>query len=285
MPNSPTLEELQLLAQQVRRDIVRMVYGAASGHPGGALGCVEYFLALYGRLLRYDPQNFTLDAKGEDLFILSNGHISPVWYSVLARFGYFDIEELATFRKINSRLQGHPATMEGLPGIRLATGSLGQGLSVALGAALAKKMDGEDRLVFCLTGDGELNEGQIWEAAQFAAHHKIDNLIVTVDLNYKQIDGDTRDVMNPGDLGAKFQSFGWRVHNLKEGNSMSSVLGCHEEACKLVGKGKPQVILMHTVMGKGVDYMEGRYEWHGKPPNDQEYAAALEQLPEVLADY
>lgn len=275
--------ELKKTASQVRRDIVRMVHAQQSGHPGGSLGCTDFLTALYFKVLKHDPA-FNMDGKGEDLFFLSNGHISPVFYSTLARAGYFDTKELATFRKINSRLQGHPATHEHLPGIRIASGSLGQGLSVAAGAALAKKLNGKKNLVFSLHGDGELNEGQIWEAALFAAHHKVDNLIATIDWNGQQIDGPTDKVMNLGDLEAKFRSFDWTVLQM-DGNDMDSTVATLEKAKSMTGQGKPIVILMRTAMGKGVDFMEGTHEWHGIAPNDEQLAKALAQLPETLGDY
>lgn len=278
-----TTAELKNIATQIRRDIVRMVHAVNSGHPGGSLGCADYFTALYFKIMKHQP-SFNMDAPEEDVFILSNGHISPVFYSTLARAGYFDTKELATFRKINSRLQGHPATHEHLPGIRIASGSLGQGLSVAAGAALAKKLNGKKDLVFSLHGDGELNEGQIWEAALFAAHHKVDNLIATIDWNGQQIDGTTDKVMNLGDLEAKFRSFDWTVLQM-DGNDMDSTVATLEKAKSMTGQGKPIVILMRTAMGKGVDFMEGTHEWHGIAPNDEQLAKALAQLPETLGDY
>ena len=278
------MSELKDIATQIRRDIVRMVHGCASGHPGGSLGCTEYFTALYFKVMKHDP-NFSMDGKGEDLFFLSNGHISPVFYSTLARAGYFDKAELSTFRKIDSRLQGHPTTHEHLPGIRIASGSLGQGMSVAIGAALSKKLNGDASLVYSLHGDGELDEGQNWEAAMFAAHHKVDNLISTVDWNGQQIDGPTKKVMNLGDLEAKFLAFGWEVIILENGNDMDEMLSVFEKAKTFVGKGKPIMILMKTIMGKGVDFMEGSHEWHGIAPNDEQLAKALGQLPVTLGDY
>jgi transketolase len=275
--------ELKNIATQIRRDIVRMVHAVNSGHPGGSLGCTDYFTALYFKVMKHQP-SFNMDAPEEDVFILSNGHISPVFYSTLARAGYFEPKELATFRKINSRLQGHPATHEHLPGIRIASGSLGQGLSVAAGAALAKKLNGKKDLVFSLHGDGELNEGQIWEAALFAAHQKVDNLIATIDWNGQQIDGPTDKVMNLGDLEAKFRSFDWTVLQM-DGNDMDSTVATLEKAKSMTGQGKPIVILMRTAMGKGVDFMEGTHEWHGIAPNDEQLAKALAQLPETLGDY
>lgn len=280
MSNIPAL---QRTASQVRRDIIRMVSQAKSGHPGGSLGCADFFTALYFDVLKHNNA-FLMEGKEEDLFFLSNGHISPVWYSVLARSGYFPIQELGTFRHINSRLQGHPATHEGLPGIRVASGSLGQGLSVAIGAALAKKMDGDQHLVYCLTGDGELQEGQIWEAALFANHNKVDNLIVTVDWNGQQIDGANDEVLTLGDLPAKWAAFGWDVLRM-EGNNMENVLHTLAEAKSRTGKGKPVVILMHTEMGYGVDFMMGSHKWHGVAPNAEQTVDALNQLEETLGDY
>lgn len=277
------MQDIQAIASQVRRDIVRMVHGAASGHPGGSLGCADFLTALYFKVMKHNP-SFNMDATGEDVFVLSNGHISPVFYSVLARSGYFDIKELATFRQINSRLQGHPATHEHLPGVRIASGSLGQGMSVAIGAALAKKLNGETTKVFSLHGDGELNEGQIWEAVLFAAHHKVDNLIATIDWNGQQIDGPTDKVMSLGNIGEKFAAFGWSVLEMN-GNDMDDVVAILEKAIAMTGKGKPIAIMMHTVMGKGVDFMEGTHEWHGIAPNDEQLAKALAQLPETLGDY
>lgn len=280
-----SIQELEQLSTQVRRDIVRMVHAVNSGHPGGSLGCTEYLVALYGSIMKHTPQPFSMDAKGEDVFFLSNGHISPVFYSVLARTGYFPVNELATFRRLNSRLQGHPTTHEGLPGIRMASGSLGQGLSVAIGAALAKKLNGDSRYIFTLHGDGELQEGQIWEAAMAAPAHKIDNLIATVDVNGQQIDGPTDKVLPMGDLAAKFRAFGWEVIELAQGNVMSAVVEALNNAIAHTGKGKPVVILMKTEMGNGVDFMMGTHKWHGVAPNDEQLAAALAQLPETLGDY
>lgn len=260
-----------------------MVHGAASGHPGGSLGCADFFTALYFDLLDHNT-NFKMQGEGEDLFFLSNGHISPVWYSVLARSGYFPVDELATFRKIDSRLQGHPTTHENLPGIRIASGSLGQGLSVGIGAALAKKLNNDDKLVYTLHGDGELQEGQIWEAAMFAAHQKVDNLIATVDYNNRQIDGDVEDVLSLGDLRAKFEAFGWHVLEM-EGNQMASILKTMKQAKEACGKSKPIVILMKTEMGQGVDFMMGTHKWHGVAPNDEQKENALSQLEETLGDY
>ncbi len=277
-------DELRRIATQVRRDIVRMVHACQSGHPGGSLGCTEFFTALYFNVLRHDPKNFTMDGIGQDLFFLSNGHISPVFYSVLSRSGYFPVKELATFRKIDSRLQGHPTTHEGLPGVRMASGSLGQGLSVGIGAALAKRLNKDPHLVFTLHGDGELQEGQIWEAAMFAAGKKVDNLISTVDWNGRQIDGDVDDVMPLGDLEAKWRAFGWDVM-VSHGNDMNAVLDALAEAKSRTGRGKPVCNLMRTEMGMGVDFMTGSHEWHGIPPNDEQLARALSQLPETLGDY
>jgi len=278
-----SIQELQQLASQIRRDIVRMVHACQSGHPGGSLGCADFFTALYFEVMDRKP-GFDMDGKGEDLFFLSNGHISPVFYSTLARSGYFPVAELASFRKLNSRLQGHPTTHEGLPGVRVASGSLGQGLSVAIGAALAKKLNGDDHLVWTLHGDGELQEGQIWEAAMFAPHNKVDNLIATVDYNGQQIDGPTTKVLSLGDLRAKWEAFGWTVLET-DGNEMNQVVQTLKLAKAGAGKGVPQVILMRTSMGKGVDFMEGTHEWHGIAPNDQQLASALSQLEETLGDY
>lgn len=276
--------ELEKIASQVRRDIVRMVHAVNSGHPGGSLGCTEFFVALYFEKLKLSPTPWNMDGIGEDLFFLSNGHISPVWYSVLSRRGYFPVEELKTFRKINTRLQGHPTTHEGLPGIRIASGSLGQGLSAALGAAQAKKLNGDKQLVYTLHGDGELQEGQIWEAAMYAAHHKMDNLISTVDVNGQQIDGPTEKVMSLGNLRAKWEAFGWDVMEM-DGNNMQHVSEGLDAAKARTGKGKPVMILMTTSMGKGVDFMEGTHKWHGVAPNDAELEKALGQLEETLGDY
>ncbi len=276
--------ELQRVASQVRRDIVRQVHGVQSGHPGGSLGCADFFTALYFNILRHSPTPWDMDGRDQDLFFLSNGHISPVFYSVLARSGYFPVSELATFRKINGRLQGHPTTHEGLPGVRMASGSLGQGLSVAIGAALAKKMNGDDHLVYTLHGDGELQEGQIWEAAMFAAGKKVDNLISTIDYNGRQIDGDVDDVLPLGDLKGKWLAFGWDVLETN-GNDMAALLKTMAEAKSRTGKGKPVMILMRTEMGQGVDFMMHSHEWHGISPNDAQLAAALGQLEETLGDY
>ncbi len=278
-------EELTALSSQVRRDIVRMVHAVQSGHPGGSLGCTEYFVALFGEIMNHNPHNFTMDGKGEDLFFLSNGHISPVYYSVLSRSGCFPLEELKTFRKINSRLQGHPTTHEGLPGIRIASGSLGQGMSVALGAALTKKLNKEDSLVFSLHGDGELQEGQIWEAAMFASAKKVDNLISTIDLNGQQIDGATDNVLPMGSIRDKFEAFGWLVIEETDGNNLPAVINVLEKAKASTGQGKPVMVLLHTEMGAGVDFMEGTHEWHGIAPSDEQLEMALAQLEETLGDY
>lgn len=280
-----TLEQLQTHVQQTRRDILRMVHAVNSGHPGGSLGCAEFFTALYGKVMDYST-DFKMDGMGEDLFFLSNGHISPVYYSTLARFGFFPVEELNTFRKLNSRLQGHPTTHEGLPGVRIATGSLGQGLSVAIGAALAKKLNHDDKLVYVLQGDGELNEGQNWEAFMYASANKVDNLITTIDYNGRQIDGDTKDVLDTTDLKSKLTAFGWLVLEEKEGNNTEKVIEILEKAKSETGKGLPIAILLHTEMGNGVDFMMGTHAWHGKAPNDEQLAIALEQNPETeLKDY
>jgi len=279
-----TIKELENIASQVRRDIVRQVAFIGTGHPGGSLGCADFLTALYFEIMKHDT-DFNMEGKEEDVFFLSNGHISPVWYSVLSRSGYFPVKELATFRKIDSRLQGHPTTHEGLPGIRIASGSLGQGISVAAGMALTKKMNGDDRYVFALTGDGELQEGQNWEAIMFAAHHKIDNLIVTVDYNGQQIDGSTKEVMSLGNLEAKWKAFDWEVINLENGNEMSAVVETLKSAIAKTGQGKPIVILMKTEMGYGVDYMMGSHAWHGKAPNEELTEKALNQLEETLGDY
>lgn len=276
---------LQETASQIRRDIVRMVHGVQSGHPGGSLGCTEFFTALYFKIMKHNPDEFNMDGTGEDIFFLSNGHISPVFYSALARSGYFDVKELGTFRKINSRLQGHPTTHEHLPGIRIASGSLGQGMSVAIGAALAKKFNGDDRLVFSLHGDGELDEGQCWEAILSAPHLKADNLVITIDWNGQQIDGPTNKVLFLGDLEEKFRAFGWEVLVLEKGNDMDEVVAALEKAKSLTGKGKPVCLLMKTAMGKGIDFMEGSHEWHGISPNDAQLEKALLQLPETIGDY
>ena len=277
------IQELEKTASQIRRDIVRMVHGCQSGHPGGSLGCTEFFTALYFSVMNHDPK-FNMDAAGEDIFFLSNGHISPVFYSTLAHAGYFDKAELATFRKLNSRLQGHPTTHEHLPGIRIASGSLGQGLSVAIGAALTKKLNGDKSLVFTLHGDGELQEGQIWEAAMFAPHNRVDNLISTIDVNGQQIDGPTKLVLSLGDLHAKWEAFGWDVLEMN-GNDMADVVKTLEQAKSHTGQGKPVMILMHTEMGYGVDFMAGSHKWHGIAPNNEQLQLALGQLEETLGDY
>ena len=275
--------ELNRTASQVRRDIVRMVHAQQSGHPGGSLGCTDFLTALYFKVLKHDPA-FNMDGKGEDLFFLSNGHISPVFYSVLARSGYFDIKELATFRKINSRLQGHPTTHEHLPGIRIASGSLGQGMSVAIGAALSKKYNSDDRIVYSLHGDGELQEGQNWEAIMFAAHNKVDNYIATIDVNGQQIDGPLSKVLNLDNLEDKFKAFNWTVLHM-DGHNMDEIVATLEHAKTLTGQGKPIVILMKTIMGKGVDFMETGHEWHGIAPNDAQLENALGQLEMTLGDF
>ncbi len=279
-----SIEILEQTASQVRRDIVRMVYNCQSGHPGGSLGCADYFVALYFEVMNR-KDGFDMKGTNEDVFYLSNGHISPVFYSTLARAGYYPVPEMATFRQLNSRLQGHPATHEGLPGIRIASGSLGQGISVACGTALAKKMDGEDNIVWVLTGDGELQEGQNWEAIMFAPHNKLDNLILTVDWNGQQIDGPNDKVLSLGDLPAKFASFGWEVLILEKGNDMTSVVAGLNEAKEHAFKGKPVVVLMKTEMGAGVDFMMGTHKWHGVAPNKEQLEAALGQLPETLGDF
>jgi transketolase len=278
-----TIKELEDIASQVRRDIVRMVHACQSGHPGGSLGCADFFTALYFEVLNHKPE-FNMDGIGEDLFFLSNGHISPVWYSTLAHAGYFDKAELATFRKLNTRLQGHPTTHEHLPGIRIASGSLGQGLSVAVGAALTKRLNGDKSYTYVLLGDGELQEGQNWEAAMFAPHNKVDHLIATIDYNGQQIDGPTEKVLSLESLQAKFEAFGWHVINT-DGNDMDAIVKGLHYAKSLTGKGKPILNLMSTQMGYGVDYMMGSHKWHGSAPNDEQLAAALAQLPETLGDY
>jgi transketolase len=280
----PDAKELKRIASQVRRDILRMVHGCNSGHPGGSLGCADYLVALYFKIMKHDPK-FNMDGINEDLFFLSNGHISPVWYSVLSRSGYFNISELKTFRKLNSRLQGHPATEEGLPGIRVAAGSLGQGLSVAVGAAQVKKINKDDSLVYVLMGDGEQQEGQVWEAVMYAAHHKVDNLIMAIDYNGQQIDGPTDKIMSLGDLGGKYKAFGWNVIELMNGNDMDQVVTTLEKAKTLTGKKQPIMILLKTEMGSGVDFMMGSHKWHGVAPNDEQLKTALAQLEETLGDY
>ncbi len=278
------IDFLKKMAAQVRRDVIRMVHKPASGHPGGSLGCADFFTALYFDVLNINPQNFSMDGIGEDIFFLSNGHLSAAWYSVLARRGYFDKSELSTFRLINSRLQGHPTPAEHLPGVRIASGSLGQGLSVACGAALAKKLNGDKNLVYSLHGDGELQEGQIWEAALFAAAKKIDNLIATIDYNGRQIDGPVDKVISLGNLKAKWLAFGWEVLETN-GNEMEKLLTTLAEAKAKTENGKPVVILMQTEMGMGVDFMMGTHKWHGKAPNEEEFSRAMAQLPEAIGDF
>jgi len=276
--------KLAEIASQVRRDILRMVHAVSSGHPGGSLGCADFLTFLYFEKLRFDSKDFTMDGKNEDLFFLSNGHISPVWYSVLARAGYFSVAELATFRKIASRLQGHPSTDKKLPGIRMASGSLGQGLSVAIGAAITKKLNQDNHLVFSLHGDGELQEGQIWEAAMYAPANKVDNLIATIDYNGRQIDGDIDQVLPLGNLSAKWEAFGWEVLEM-DGHNFDAMRSVMDKAISLTGKGKPIVIIMKTEMGQGVDFMMGTHKWHGSAPNDQQLESALNQLSESIGDY
>ncbi len=278
-----SIQELKNISTQMRRDIVRMVHGVQSGHPGGSLGCADFLAAIFFEIMHHD-RNFKMDGVNEDLFFLSNGHISPVYYSALARSGYFDVKELASFRKLNTRLQGHPTTHEHLPGVRMASGSLGQGMSVAIGAALTKKLNGDTHLVFSLHGDGELDEGQNWEAIMFAAHNKVDNLIATIDWNGQQIDGPTSKVMGLDNLRAKFEAFNWTVLEMN-GNDMDDTVATLNKAKSLTGQGKPICILMKTEMGKGIDFMEGTHEWHGIAPNDDQLAKALAQLPETLGDY
>jgi len=281
---SKSISELQSIASQVRRDIVRMVHAVNSGHPGGSLGCTDLFVSLYFKQMKHNPEAFDMNGTNQDLFFLSNGHISPVWYSVLARSGYFPVAELATFRKLNTRLQGHPTTHEHLPGIRIASGSLGQGLSVSIGAARAKKLNNDNQLIYVLQGDGEIQEGQVWEAAMYAAHNKIDNLIAFIDCNGQQIDGSTEQVLSLGNIKAKWEAFGWVVLETN-GNDLLALNTTIEEAKQLTGQGKPIMVLMTTSMGKGVDFMEGTHKWHGVAPNDQELANALSQLEETLGDY
>lgn len=278
------IQQLQAIASQVRRDIVRMVSGANSGHPGGSLGCADFLTVLYFEMMKHNPDHFSMDGKEEDLFFLSNGHISPVWYSVLARSGYFPIEELSTFRKLNARLQGHPSTDKKIPGVRMASGSLGQGLSNAIGAALTKKLNHDNRIVYTLHGDGELQEGQIWEAAMYAAANKVDNLIATIDYNGRQIDGDVEDVLSLGDLNGKWQAFGWEVLEM-DGHSYPDLIETLNKAKSMTGNGKPIVIIMKTEMGQGVDYMVGSHKWHGVAPNVEQLQEALIQLEETLGDY
>jgi transketolase len=276
--------ELEKVASQVRRDIVRMVSAVNSGHPGGSLGCTDFLTVLYFDVMKHDPKSFDMQANGQDVFYLSNGHISPVWYSVLARSGYFPVNELASFRKLSSRLQGHPSTDKGLPGVRMASGSLGQGLSCAIGHALTKKLNGDDSLVYVLHGDGELQEGQIWEAAMYAAANKVDNVIATIDFNGRQIDGDVDQVLSLGDLKGKWQAFGWEVLEM-DGHAMQDLRSTLNKAKSLTGNGKPIVIIMKTEMGQGVDYMMGSHKWHGVAPNPEQLQAALDQLEETLGDY
>ena len=277
------MNELKAIATQIRRDVVRMVHGANSGHPGGSLGCADFLTALYFNIMHHNP-TFNMDGTDEDVFILSNGHISPVFYATLARAGYFNIQELATFRKLNSRLQGHPATHDHLPGVRIASGSLGQGLSVGIGAALGKKLHHDNHIIYTLHGDGELQEGQIWEALLFAAHNKVDNLIATIDWNGQQIDGPTQQVLDLGNLTTKFEAFGWTVLQT-DGNDMDALINTLEKAKLNIGKGKPIAIMMKTIMGKGIDFMENLHEWHGTAPNNEQLQRALNQLPETLGDY
>ena len=276
--------ELEKIASQIRRDIVRMVSAVNSGHPGGSLGCTDFLAFLYFEQMKFDAKSFTMDGKDEDIFFLSNGHISPVWYSALSRSGYFPVSELGTFRKISSRLQGHPSTDKKVPGVRMASGSLGQGLSVAIGTALTKKLNDDDSIVYVLHGDGELQEGQIWEAAMYAAANNVDNLIATIDFNGRQIDGDVEQVLSLGNLEAKWQAFGWEVLHM-DGHNFDSIRGAMQQAKTLTGKGKPVVIIMKTEMGQGVDYMMGSHKWHGVAPNPEQLEAALNQLPETLGDY
>lgn len=278
------IQHLTNLVSQVRRDIVRQVHAVNSGHPGGSLGCAEFLVALYNEIMVHDP-SFNMDGKNEDLFFLSNGHISPVFYSVLARAGYFPVSELSTFRKLNTRLQGHPTTHEGLPGVRIASGSLGQGLSVAVGAAQAKKLNGDDKTIFTLHGDGELQEGQNWEAIMYAAAKKVDNLIATIDVNGQQIDGSTDHVLDMGSLKGKFEAFGWKVVTIEKGNDLASIIAGMQEAISLSRKQTPICILLYTEMGNGVDFMMGSHKWHGVAPNDEQLEAALAQNPSTLADY
>ena len=284
MKNVKSIEELRKIASQVRRDIIRQVNMSNSGHPGGSLGCADFMVALYFYQMSYSAANFEMDGKHEDVFFLSNGHISPLWYSVLARAGFFNPNELKTFRKINSRLQGHPATHEGLPGIRIASGSLGQGLSVAIGASHAKKLNNDSHLVYCLCGDGEMEEGQIWEAIMYAGAKKIDNIIATIDVNNQQIDGPVDKIMPYGNLRPKFESFAWQVIET-DGNKMEELVETLEKAKAMTGKGKPVVILMKTEMGQGVDFMMGSHKWHGIAPNEEQTASALSQLEETLGDF
>ena len=276
--------ELKKVCSQVRRDIVRMVHGCQSGHPGGSLGCVEFLVSLYFNIMKHNNK-FNMDGEQEDLFFLSNGHISPVFYSVLARSGYFPIDELKTFRQIDSRLQGHPTTHEKLPGVRVASGSLGQGLSVAIGSAITKTLNSDIHTVYCLCGDGELQEGQIWEAIMYAGSKKVNNLILAVDVNRQQICGSTEDILSLGDLTTKFTAFGWKVLEVTNGNNIESVLNALNTTQKLKSNGQPVCILLNTEMGYGVDYMMGSHKWHGIAPNDEQLQKALDQLEETLGDY
>jgi transketolase len=278
------IQQLEKIVSQVRRDIVRMVHQNNSGHPGGSLGCAEYLVALYNNAMKHEPKNWNMDGTNEDMFFLSNGHISPVFYSVLGRAGYFPVKEMSTFRSLNSRLQGHPTPHEGLPGIRVASGSLGQGLSVALGAAQAKKLNKDNTLVYCLMGDGEQQEGQVWEAAMYASAKKVDNIIATIDQNKAQIDGSTDEVLSLGDLKGKWEAFGWTVLEMN-GNKMEEVVATLAKAKSLTGKGSPILIMMNTQMGNGVDFMMGTHKWHGVAPNDEQLKSALAQNPETLGDY
>ena len=283
MNNNPNIPELRKLATQIRRDIIRMVHAVQSGHPGASLGCTEFFVAMYFHILKHNNK-FNMDGQDEDLFFLSNGHISPVWYATLARSGYFDISELSTFRKLNSRLQGHPATHEELPGIRIASGSLGQGLSAAIGAAQTKKLNNDQRFVYVLMGDGEQQEGQVWEAAMYAAHHKVDNLIASIDYNGQQIDGPVDEVMSLKNIKAKWEAFGWQVLE-SNGNNLEDIIRVMAHAKALSGKGRPVLNLMTTIMGYGVDFMMHTHKWHGVAPNDEEFSKAMAQLDETLGDY
>ena len=280
----PQVEKLTKICSQVRRDIVRMVHGCQSGHPGGSLGCVELFVALYFEIMKHN-KDFQMNGNNEDLFFLSNGHISPVFYSVLARSGYFPIDELKTFRKIDSRLQGHPTTHEKLPGVRVASGSLGQGLSVAIGSALTKKLNSDPHIIYCLCGDGELQEGQMWEAIMYAGSKKVNNLILSVDVNRQQICGSTEDILDLGDLTEKFSAFNWEVIEVAEGNNITAVLNSLKNAKSMTSNGKPICVLLNTEMGCGVDYMMGSHKWHGIAPNDEQLQTALKQLDETLGDY
>tara|TARA_Y100000739_G_C20541392_1_gene433741 strand:- start:355 stop:1200 length:846 start_codon:yes stop_codon:yes gene_type:complete len=277
-------QKLKKICSQVRRDILRMVHGAKSGHPGGSLGCTEFFVALYFEIMKM-KNNFEMDGENEDLFFLSNGHISPVWYSVLARKGLFPTEELKTFRKINTRLQGHPTTHDNLPGIRMSSGSLGQGLSVAIGAAITKKLNKDDKIIYSLHGDGELQEGQIWEALMFASANKIDNIISTIDYNKQQIDGSVKEVLDLGNLHEKISSFGWIVKEVQDGNNIEELINVMREAKKETGKKKPVAIIMNTEMGFGVDFMQGTHKWHGVAPNKEELELSLKQVKETIGDY